>query len=397
MPDIDSPTSTAEDEVSRFLADLTREFSPRESATDEELAAAEELDCLLKEIGYVTRFQEFDHLVSAISSVAVIPVAPPGLEAIPSLPIEHSAGGQATGELVYVGRALEGEIEDERLDGKIALIERGIDTFQEKTARAEAAGAEAALIFNSRSGLFEGVMVDLDDLPSIPAVAISREDGQALLEALENGVLEATVGVTNNYSPSRNLIAEMPGGAESQGVVIVGAHYDTTRNTEGANDNGSGLTAVLAIANHIVENDYPFTVRLILFGSEEVGLVGSKHYVERLTDQERSDIIAMVNYDSAGSGVRVETRGDSELTGAAAATAEQSGITLVTYLTRGRSNSDHRPFYDAGIPVIIVTADDTSRINSPRDTLEFVDPRLVVWATDVGIGILDHLALLHQE
>ena len=394
-PDIDSSTSTPENEAWRFLEALTLQLSPRESATDEEFRAGEELDCLLQEIGYETRFQEFDHLANVISSAVVDPEAHPDLAAILSFPIEDSAEGQATGELVYVGRALEDDIGDERLDGKIALIEQGGDTFQGKTARVEAAGATAALIFNSVEGLFEGV-VDLDDLPSIPAVGISRADGLALLEAVEDGGLEALVAVTKIYRPSRNLIAEIPGGPEGQGVVIVGAHYDTVHFTQGANDNGSGVTTILAIANHIIDNDYPFAVRLILFGSEEVGLVGSRHFVAQLTEEERADIIAMLNFDVPGSGTNLEVWGDPGLTLAAVAAAEQSDILLSENLTRRSSRSDHRAFYDAGVPVIIVTADDISRINSSRDTLEFVDPRLIAWAAEVGIGLLDHLAETQQ-
>ena len=396
-PDIDSPDSTPEDEAWRFLEDLTLQLSPRESATDEEFRAGEELDCLLQEIGYETRFQEFDHLANVISAVGIDTEVLPEMHTILSLPIQDSAEGQATGELVYVGRALEGDIGDERLDGKIALIERGGDTFQDKIARVEAAGASATLIFNTVEGLFGGVTVDLDDLPSIPAVGISRADGLALLEAVEDGGLEASVTVTKIYQPSRNLIAEIPGGPEGQGVVILGAHYDTVHFTQGANDNGSGVTAVLAIANHIIENDYPFTVRLILFGSEEVGLVGSRHYVAQLTEQERSEIIAMINFDVPGSGLTLESWGDPGLTAAATAIAEDRGITFAESLTRARSNSDHRPFDEAGVPVIIVTANDTSRINSPRDTLEFVDPRLVAWAAEVGIGLLDYLAQAHMS
>ena len=347
-PDIDSPDSTAEDEAWRFLEDLTLQLSPRESATDEEFRAGEELDCLLQEIGYETRFQEFDHLANVISAVGIDTEVLPEMHTILSLPIEDSAEGQATGELVYVGRALEGDIGDERLDGKIALIERGGDTFQDKIARVEAAGASATLIFNTVEGLFGGVTVDLDDLPSIPAVGISRADGLALLEAVEDGGLEASVAVTKIYQPSRNLIAEIPGGPEGQGVVIVGAHYDTVHFTQGANDNGSGVTAVLAITNHIIENDYPFTVRLILFGSEEVGLVGSRHYVAQLTEEERAEIIAMINFDAPGSGLTLESWGDPGLTAAATAIAEDRGITFAESLTRGRSNSDHRPFDEAG-------------------------------------------------
>ena len=104
----------------------------------------------------------------------------------------------------------------------------------------------------------------------------------------------------------------------------------------------------------------------------------------------------MLNFDVPGSGTNLEVWGNSELTGAAASIAEERGITFSEFLTRVRSNSDHRAFYDAGVPVIIVTANDISRINSSRDTLEFVDPRLIAWAAEVGIGLLDHLAETQQ-
>ncbi len=395
-PDLDHPTIAANDEAWRFLFDLTQDFSPRESATDEEYAAGEELNCVLTEIGYSTEFQDFQRLVNVVSSV-VVPEAPPGLEAIQSHPIEDSFAGEATGELVFVGLALPEDVGDQRLDGKVALIERGLITFQEKVERVEAAGAVGAVIFNRDDALFQGVMVTPGNVPAIPAVGISRGNGLALQEAIENGGLEVTVGVRNNYQPSRNLIAELPGGPEGQGVVIIGAHYDTVHLTQGANDNGSGLTALIAIANHIIDNEYPFTVRLLLFGSEEVGLVGSRHYVEQLTEEERSEIIAMINYDSVGSGTRIEVRGDEGLSGAAASTAEQIDIVLSGYLTRHIAGSDHRPFDAVGVPVIIITADDTSRINSPRDTLNFVDPQLITWGADIGLGILEHLAETHRN
>ena len=134
-----------------------------------------------------------------------------------------------------------------------------------------------------------------------------------------------------------------------------------------------------------------------MFGSEEVGLVGSRHFVAQLTEEERADIIAMMNFDVPGSGTNLEVWGDPGLTLAAVAVAAQSDILLSENLTRGSSRSDHRAFYDAGVPVIIVTANDISRINSSRDTLEFVDPRLVAWAAEVGIGLLDYLAQTHMS
>ena len=54
--------------------------------------------------------------------------------------------------------------------------------------------------------------------------------------------------------------------------------------------------------------------------------------------------------------------------------------------------SDHIPFHEAGISVIFILADDLSRINSPRDDIEWINPTLMGWATDIGIQLLDRLA-----
>ena len=54
--------------------------------------------------------------------------------------------------------------------------------------------------------------------------------------------------------------------------------------------------------------------------------------------------------------------------------------------------SDHVPFAEAGIPVLIIVADDVSRIHTPDDRVEFVDPNLIGWAAEIAIALLDHLA-----
>ena len=198
--------------------------------------------------------------------------------------------------------------------------------------------------------------------------------------------------VTSTSGQSHNLIAELPSGPDGAGIVIVGAHYDTVHFTQGANDNGSGVTALMAIAANIIDNDYPFTVRLLLFGAEEVGLVGSRYYVDQLTNMEREEIIAMINFDALGSGTTLESLGDRELTAAAVAFAQEREITYSGTLQWAPFISDQISFEEIGVVTIAVTADDRSRANSPQDTIEFVDPQLIAWGADIGIGLLDHLA-----
>ena len=69
--------------------------------------------------------------------------------------------------------------------------------------------------------------------------------------------MAATVSVEPTSLPSRNVIAEKPGRSESGGTIVVGAHYDTTPDTQGANDNGSGLSVVMTMAELTADTDYP--------------------------------------------------------------------------------------------------------------------------------------------
>lgn len=81
------------------------------------------------------------------------------------------------------------------VSNNIALIQRGTLTFAEKVANAMAAGATAAIIYNNLGGNFSGTLQTIDDW--IPAVSISKTDGQSLLSALP-----ATGTVINAISPS---------------------------------------------------------------------------------------------------------------------------------------------------------------------------------------------------
>ncbi|MDE0310750.1 MAG: M28 family metallopeptidase [Caldilineaceae bacterium] len=200
--------------------------------------------------------------------------------------------------------------------------------------------------------------------------------------------------------PSRNIILELPGRGE--GVVILGAHYDTTPDSVGANDNASGLGVLLALAERLarlpwsdqVVSVFPFTLRLIAFGSEEIGLRGSWHYVEQLTDAELDDIRVMINLDSVGSGTALLAVGNPWLIRHVSESAEREGVFLTTS-RRGTSGgfSDNFYFGYAWVPTISFAGDDISRINSPDDAIEFINPALL---GDAAVLVLDLLASLED-
>ena len=125
-----------------------------------------------------------------------------------TVPISTSIQGIATGLLTDVGRAFEDDIPAEGLEGRVALIERGDITFEEKVKRVADSGAVGAVIYNNERGLFFGRFANQ---PSIPAVAVSQTDGRELIELVEQGDLGATVSVGDETSPSRNVIADSRG------------------------------------------------------------------------------------------------------------------------------------------------------------------------------------------
>ena len=352
-----------EEKTFAFLERLTDEFSPRESATDEELAAAHFLRNELEELGYDVYIQDFEaaRLLAKVEFSSGATAA----DTIETFPIAGSFHGTKIGTLVHTGKAFEDDIPPEGLQGKIALIERGTITFQEKVDRVAEAGAVAAIIFNNEQGNFRGTFLSHS---TIPAISLARADGLELLDMIDRGETKATVSVEEISLPSRNVIAEKPGGSESGGAVIVGAHYDTTPDTQGANDNGSGLSVAMTMAELTADTDYPFTVRFILFGAEEIGLFGSRHYVDALTDEEIADTIAMLNFDVPGSGERLDFIGSPELTDHATDIAADIGAKAADAGLPEGVGSDHTPFHEAGVPIIFILADDLSRINSPGTT-----------------------------
>lgn len=369
-----------------YLTAFTERFSPRESGTDEERAAAEFLADEMRRLGYDVVEQP---LTVALIDWGIEPVSivAPDARALRSRPLEMSGSGDVTAPLAYVGKALESDIPAAGLAGSIALIERGDITFEEKATRAADAGALGAIIYNNADGEFGGTLMRQ---ASIPAAAISREDGLEMLAALENGIrMEARIRVEVERRSSQNIIAEKRGTAADGGVVIMGAHYDSVAESQGAGDNGTGVAALVVMAQELADAEFPFTLRFIFFGVEEIGLRGSRHYVESLTDAELRDIAAMLNFDAMGAG-KASILGDGALVNAALGIAAANG--LIVSESDGLGGSDHAPFRDAGVPALFFFGDDYSRINSPADELRFVDASIMGAHMTVALRLLYEMA-----
>ena len=384
----DALVSALGDEAWEILVQLTEEFSPRESATAEEKAAADFLVEWFQAMDYQTELQPFTFEFLSRELPLLSLITPEEREII-GFPMTLSGTGQPTGVLGDVGLAFQEDIPAEGMEGKIALVHRGRTTFEEKVTRVAEAGALAAVVYNNEPGLFGGALMSQAD---IPAIAISQEDGVAIKELMDSGEVVATVSVIMTTLESRNVIAETPGASSEEGVVILGGHFDTVPDTQGANDNGSGVATLLTLARVYSEMSYPLTLQFIAFGAEEIGLFGSRHYVSSLSADELDDIVAMLNFDVPGSGEMIEVLGHADLVKEVLDYGEAHGIEVRRGVSTPGASSDHASFAAAGVPAVFFLADDLSRINSPADNIEFVQPELMGIAAALGLALLDSLA-----
>ena len=374
-----------------YLTTFLDEFSPRASGTQEELDAAEFLRDEMAELGYHAVLQELsaERLSREQPFLSVTAGATPEEREIRALPMSNTGMGDVGGPIIFVQKAFEEDIPETGLTDFVALIERGQITFQQKVAQVAEAGAVAAVVFNNEPGGFRGALADISQ---IPAVSITREDGLELLDILDAGEeIIADIFVQTESIPSQNVIADKPGTEPDGGVVIIGAHYDTVPDTQAANDNSTGVTSLVLMARELQDREFPFTLRFVFFGVEELGLFGSRHFVDSLTDAERSEIIAMLNFDSVGAG-EAAVIGDSDLVNQAMDYSNANGLFITTTPGSSSGGSDHVPFQRAGIPALFLFGDDLSRINSPGDTLEFVDPDIMGRQMALGLALLDMLA-----
>ncbi len=96
-----------------------------------------------------------------------------------------------------------------------------------------------------------------------------------------------------------NIEATLPGRYPDKPCIIFSAHYDTVRVSPGANDDGSGITAMLTAAYTLSHYKFDRTIKFVAFSGEEIGLRGSRSYVKYLHDSEE-DVLVSINADMIG-------------------------------------------------------------------------------------------------
>jgi aminopeptidase YwaD len=363
---------------------LTDELGPRSSGTDREKRAAEWVADRLRELGYDVSLQEFSVGTQAGREARLVTTTASPVT-VPSLPLGNSAAATVQGRLVFAGIGRTGDFPPETR-GSVALIKRGEITFEEKVKNAAAAGATGAVIYNSEAGTFLGTLQSA----SIPAVTIPLEDGERLTGAATGGEfrVELEVGAVS-ASTSQNVVAKPPG---KECETVTGGHYDSVPQAPGASDNASGTAAVLEIASVIAGRNQMSSNCFVLFGAEELGLIGSRHYVSTLDNAAKERLKAMLNLDMVGVGDEAWWLiGSEDMVKRMGDLADGLNIeTTSSELIRGLS-SDHASFISAGVPSIMFHRWEDNLLHTPQDVTSRVNPTYLEEAARMGVALLESL------
>jgi hypothetical protein len=228
--------------------------------------------------------------------------------------------------------------------------------------------AAVLTVQNHRGGL-ERLIEDWEF--HLPSATITPATGLALLQAPET-LAHLSIDTHREQGYSANIVARS---AARPSTVVIMAHFDTKFDTPGALDNGSGVAALLALAQTLDAADYPFALEFVAFTNEEYLPLGDDEYLRRRR-QLLDDIIVAINMDSIGQRMAA----NSIATFSASAEFESS-LKQLTPAYPGLAwvdpwpQSNHSTFAMRGVPAIAFTS--TGRIELahwPDDDLRWIDP-----------------------
>jgi aminopeptidase YwaD len=232
---------------------------------------------------------------------------------------------------------------------------------------------------------------------TIAALAATAEKDRKPLSVSVEKPLTIATEITDENANTRNVIAKLsaPEATKAEGAILIGAHYDhlgyggkgsgsrrpdTTAIHNGADDNASGVAAVLELAEKLsadkdqLKRDYIF----MFFGAEEMGLLGSKFFTKN-PEFAIEDINLMINLDMIG---RMDTE-EPRMTLGGTGTAIGLDSLLkslsadkpfaVKHSAEGFGPSDHASFYVKDVPVLFLFTGTNQDYHTPEDDAEFIN------------------------
>ena len=185
------------------------------------------------------------------------------------------------------------------VQGAVVLVDRGTCPFAQKEDAGAQRGAVAMIVADNVDEQQMGGTLGANTDVKIPVVSVTKSIGVEL--RAQPGPTTIKLNASTQSFKARNVIAQTKTGSPTD-VVMAGAHLDSVPAGPGINDDGSGVAAVLETAVQLGNSpQVRNAVRFGFWGAEELGLIGSRNYVESLDIDALKNIALYLNFDMIAS------------------------------------------------------------------------------------------------
>lgn len=223
-----------------------------------------------------------------------------------------------------------------------------------------------------------------DDVPKIPAGAVTAEDADLIADLARKGPVKIKLVLTPQQLPdveSYNVIADIKGSEHPEQVIIVSGHLDSWDLGTGAIDDGAGVAVSMEVANLIqkLRLKPKRTIRVIAWMNEESGEAGSKQYAKDHEKDISNHFAAMETDAGAGHPIGVNVKANAEVRkrfAPVAAILQESGAGILNLVEH--CGADIEPLEKAGVPAFSPIQDSRFYFNyhhSAADTLDKIVPK----------------------
>ena len=261
-----------------------------------------------------------------------------------------------------VGARSKGAVEAARLGAK-AIIIRSVGTSNNRFAHT-------------------GKMSYEEGIEKIPAVAISVPDAMQLSKIITKAPetkLRLNMENHTQDAVSHNVIAEITGSERPDEIVLISAHLDSWDQGTGALDDGAGVGIVMATGALLKKLGQPKrTIRVVLFGNEEGGLVGARAYAAKHAAELSKHVVATESDFGAGRIWQFDSKFGPQSVGFAAEVQQLlSGHGIALGNNNAFGGPDVSVLAALGVPVVALEQDGSDYFDyhhTPNDTFDKIDP-----------------------
>ncbi|HLT20754.1 MAG TPA: M28 family peptidase [Thermomicrobiales bacterium] len=414
------------DEMWRNLVHLCDDLGHRFGGSASEHAAAQFLLEKMRAYGLQNAHLEEFPVYTWDRGTCKLTVTEPHTDEITAIAMPYCGSGVWEGTLIDAGEGEQADYErlGDTVRGNIVLTDAETASRSHRTDKyrwAHEAGAAAVIFLNRNPGLLHitgalyaknpGGPNDEDHEAPIPAIGITYESGALLRRKLERGEVKVRIELQNQtrLSHSYNVVGDIPGGSKANEIVLFGGHYDGHDIAQGAADDGAGTLVGLEVGRVLA----PFagqldrTVRIICYGCEEIGLIGSWAHADTYAKEGNDEqLVFSMNLDGAGRGEGgrdiVNVSRDNVWADYFRKLGDEMGYQFQVDNRLG-VHSDHFPYFLAGYPsATLRSLDATAGMigrgygHTEADTVDKVTPRGLQMGAAFAARVAARLACLDE-